>query len=76
MLKFQFLRKSTKSDYCKMVSSKYSFSSSANNSNNSFVRDTHTDSIMKPQYDFTKHTILKNLYMFLFNKDNIGNNSL
>ena len=43
------------------------------NKNDSFVKDTHTDSIMKPQYDFTKHSILKHLYMFLFNKDNIGN---
>ena len=47
---------------------------------NKFIKQTENtnkisnedENIMNPQYDYTKHSLLKNLYMFGYNKDNIG----
>lgn len=41
-------------------------------STDNMTSQTDDENIMNPKYDYTKHTLLQNLYMFGYNKDNIG----
>lgn len=53
----------------KMFSSKYIKDEKSTNVDFAEGKD---ENIMNPQYDYTKHSLLKHLYMFGYNKDNIG----
>jgi hydroxyacylglutathione hydrolase len=68
---FNNFYKNTKYDFSKFLKNT---NNNNNNNNNNNISETEniSENEINPMYDYTKHSLLKYLYMFGYNKDNIG----